>query len=113
MDRPSNMNSKDIWRQIMGSNIPSGSFFINEEKLLESIRQEKINKRMDLIGEQCGIFVVLAIYAVVFCIISYMFTPLKYYKCLGISVGLFCASKVMSIPMMRFLKKTVKQTLNG
>ena len=97
----------------MGSDVPEGSFFINEQKLLESIHREKINKRMELFGEYCGIFVVLAIYAGAFYLIAQLFTPLKYIQCLGVSIGLFCVAKVMSIPMMRFLKKSIGQALHG
>ena len=113
MDKPSNMSSKDIWGYIMGYNIPPGSFSINELRMLESIQKENLNRRMELIGEHVGIFVVLAIYAGLFCLISHLFTPLKYIQCLGISIGIFLASKIFTIPIIRFINKSTKEAMHG
>jgi len=113
MYKPSNMKSQDIWRHIMGHSILPGSFSINEERIIAAIKKERFARRMDMVGEYCGIFIVLAIYAGIFCLISRLFTHMTYFQCLGISIGIYCVSKIFTIPIIRFMKKSIKETMNG
>lgn len=115
MNRPSKMTSEDIWRYIMGGKyIYTNGLPQLEEKLTEAIRKEKLNRQAEKIGEYCGIFLVLAIYAGIFYFISKLFFSLSYFQAFGLTIGIFCVAKVFNIPHIRFWTHTLNRMfING